>query len=60
MFEAGAVAILAPSGPFAWNPLLAFWSPVVTLFAWILIIAFQMFRTTGSQDRKRAATTALH
>jgi hypothetical protein len=38
--------------PFGWNDLLAFWSPVVTSFASIAVVAFPTFRTIGLQDRK--------
>jgi hypothetical protein len=53
MFEAGAVAFLTRSGPFAWNGLLAFRAPVVTFFAWIVVIATLLFRATGLRDHKR-------
>lgn len=51
MFEAGAIAFLTPSGPFSWNGLLAFWSPVVTFFAWIVVMAILMFRAIAAQDK---------
>jgi hypothetical protein len=51
MFEAGAIAFLTRSGPFSWNGLLAFWSPVVTFFAWIVVMAILMFWAIGSQDK---------
>jgi hypothetical protein len=60
MFEAGAIAFLTRSGPFAWNGLLAFWSPVVTFFAWIVVMAVLMFRAIGSQEMVASATVALH
>jgi hypothetical protein len=60
MFEAGAVAFLTRSGPFAWNGLLAFWSPVVTFFAWIIVMAVLLFKAIASQDEARSATLALH
>jgi hypothetical protein len=60
MFEAGAVAFLTRSGPFAWNGLLAFWSPVVTFFAWIIVMAVLLFKAIASQDETRSATLALH
>ena len=60
MFEAGAIAFLTRSGPFSWNGLLAFWSPVVTFFAWIVVMAVLMFRAIGSQDRIASAAVALH
>jgi len=60
MFEAGAIAFLTRSGPFAWNGLLAFWSPVVTFFAWMIVIAVLLFRAIASQDEARSPTLALH
>jgi hypothetical protein len=35
MFEAGAIAFAARSGPFAWNGLLTFWLPFVLAGVWI-------------------------
>ena len=59
MFEAGAVAFLTRSGPFAWNGLLAFWSPVVTFFAWMIVLAVLLFKAIASQDEARSATLTL-
>ncbi len=52
MFEAGAVSFLTRSGPFAGNGLLAFWTPVVTFFAWIVVMAVLMFRAIGLQENE--------
>lgn len=60
MFEAGAIAFLTRSGPFAWNGLLAFWSPVVTFFAWVVVMAVLIFRAIGLQEQAQPATVALH
>ena len=60
MFEAGAIAFLTRSGPFAWNGLLAFWSPVVTFFAWMIVLAVLLFRAIASQDEVQSAMVALH
>jgi hypothetical protein len=60
MFEAGAVAFLTRSGLFAWNGLLAFWAPVVTFFAWIVVMAVLLFRAIASQDEAESAAVALH
>ena len=59
MFEAGAIAFLTRSGPFAWNGLLAFWSPVVTFFAWMIVMAVLMFRAIALQDEVHSATVTL-
>lgn len=50
MFEPGALAFLFRSGPFSWTGLLAFWSPVVTFFAWIVVMAVQLFKAIGEQE----------
>jgi hypothetical protein len=50
MFEPGAIAFLTRSGLFAWNGLLAFWSPVVTFFAWIVVMAVLLFRAISQQE----------
>src|SRR6266516_5172017 len=38
MFEAGAVAFLPRTGPFAWNGLLVFWSPLTLFGIWLAIM----------------------
>jgi hypothetical protein len=38
MFEAGAVAFVTRMGPFAWDGLLVFWSPVILFSAWLIIM----------------------
>lgn len=50
MFEPGALAFLFRSGPFSWNGVLAFWSPVVTFFAWIVVTAVLLFKAIGQQE----------
>lgn len=40
MFEAGAIAFLPQSGPFAWNGLLVFWSPFVLFGLWIAVTCY--------------------
>ena len=60
MFEAGALAFLTRSGPFAWNGLLAFWSPVVTFFAWMIVTAVLLFRAIALQDEVSAPAVAHH
>jgi len=49
MFEGGAIAFLTRSGPFAWNGLLAFWTPVITFFAWIVVLAVLLFKALDKQ-----------
>ena len=60
MFEAGALAFLTRSGPFAWNGLLAFWSPVVTFFAWMIVMAVLLFKAIALQDEASPAVVAHH
>jgi hypothetical protein len=49
MFEAGAFAFIPRSGPFAWNGLLVFWSPLVLFTVWITIQCWLTFRALGAQ-----------
>jgi hypothetical protein len=58
MFETGAVAFMTRSGPFAWNGLLAFWLPVVTFFAWIVVMAIQLFKAIAGQSQEANALAA--
>lgn len=58
MFETGAVAFMTRSGPFAWNGLLAFWLPVVTFFAWIVVMAVQLFKAIAGQSQEVNAIAA--
>jgi hypothetical protein len=54
MFEPGALAFLFRSGPFSWNGLLAFWSPVVTFFIWIVVMAVLLFKAISQQESAKA------
>ena len=49
MFEAGAVAFVPRSGPFAWNGLLVFWSPLTLFGVWISIQSWLVFRALRAQ-----------
>jgi hypothetical protein len=49
MFEAGAVAFVPRSGPFAWNGLLVFWSPLILFSVWITIQSWLVFRALRGQ-----------
>jgi hypothetical protein len=49
MFEAGAVAFVPRSGPFAWNGLLVFWSPLSLFGVWISIQSWLVFRALRAQ-----------
>lgn len=49
MFEAGAPAFIPRSGPFAWNGLLVFWSPLSLFTVWICIQSWLTFRALRGQ-----------
>jgi hypothetical protein len=49
MFEAGAIAFLARTGPFAWNGLPVFWSPLVLFGAWIGVTAYLLLKVIREQ-----------
>jgi len=50
MFEAGAIAFIPRSGPFAWNGLLVFWSPLSLFGVWITVQSFLIFRALRLQS----------
>lgn len=55
MFEAGAFAYLTRTGPFAWNGLLVFWSPLSLFGVWIFIQCRLLFKALSAQmEAKRA------
>jgi hypothetical protein len=49
MFEAGAIAFIPRSGPFAWNGLLVFWSPLTLFTVWITVQCWLIFRALRAQ-----------
>jgi hypothetical protein len=58
MFEAGAIAFLPRTGPFAWNGLLVFWSPLTLFGLWIGVMSFLLLRALKRQ-REEAAVDAV-
>jgi hypothetical protein len=50
LFEAGPVAFLTRTGPFAWDGLLVFWIPLTLVIGWISIMAALLLRAIGAQD----------
>lgn len=50
MFEVGALAFLTRSGPFSWNGLLVFWSPLSLFGAWIIVAAVLLFKAINAQS----------
>ncbi|MBU9763430.1 hypothetical protein FR943_06185 [Mycobacterium sp. TNTM28] len=57
--EAGAVAFLTRTGPFAWNGLLAFWLPTIVLGVWFTVVARLLLNAIDAQidDEQRSLTT---
>ena len=53
-FFPGLVAVLAHSGPLAWNSVLPFWIPLATFTPWCLIMAAMMIRYGGQISRGEA------
>jgi hypothetical protein len=61
MIEAGAIAYLTRSGPFAWNGLLAFWSPVTVFGLWIAIAVTLLLKAINKQAAElRASPLPAH
>jgi hypothetical protein len=58
MFEAGAIAFLTRTGPFAWNGLLVFWSPVLLFGAWMVVMIVLLFRALARQISEPQAPAA--
>ena len=58
MFEAGAIAFLVRSGPFAWNGLLVFWSPLILFSVWIAVTATLLNKAINKQAADNAVATA--
>jgi len=50
MFEAGAIAFLPKSGPFAWNGLFVFWSPFCIFGAWFIALGFTLLGAINRQS----------
>jgi hypothetical protein len=49
MFEAGAIAFIPRTGPFAWDGLLVFWSPLSLFSVWIAVTCFLIFKSIRAQ-----------
>ena len=50
LFESGAISFVPRSGPFAWNGLLVFWSPLSLFGVWITIQSWLIFRALRGQE----------
>jgi hypothetical protein len=49
IFEAGPIAFLTRTGPFAWNSLFPFWMPVILFGGWIAATAYLLLGALGRQ-----------
>jgi hypothetical protein len=59
MFEAGAIAFLARTGPFAWNGLLVFWSPLSLFGAWIIVTCYLLLKAIRLQREDHESDEAI-
>lgn len=50
MFEAGAIAFMAHSGPFAWNGLLVYWSPLTLFGIWLAVMSYLLLHNINLQE----------
>lgn len=58
IFAAGGLVVLFKDGVFAWNGLLAFWLVAVFFGVWFLVMSWQLWTTTSS-DETRTPEAAL-
>jgi hypothetical protein len=59
MFEAGAIAFMAHSGPFAWNGLLVFWSPLTLFCIWLAVMSYLLLHNINLQQQEAALEAAV-
>jgi hypothetical protein len=50
MFELGAIGFIPKTGPFAWNGLFVFWSPLTLFGVWIGTSSWLLFRALRRQE----------
>ncbi len=55
MFEAGALAFIPRTGPFAWNGLLVFWSPLTLFGLWLVVMATLLLKALKAQRLEAGA-----
>jgi hypothetical protein len=55
MFEAGAMAFNFRTGPFSWNGLLVFWSPLSLFGLWIGVMAYLLLKSLKLQRQDAVA-----
>jgi hypothetical protein len=58
MFEAGAFAFLPRTGPFAWDGLLVFWSPLSLFGAWIGVTCYCLLKALNRQKEEEVREPA--
>jgi len=49
MFEAGAIAFIPKTGPFSWNGLFVFWSPLTLFGIWVSITSVKILQALKQQ-----------
>jgi hypothetical protein len=59
MFEAGAIAFMAHSGPFAWNGLLVFWSPLTLFAIWLAVMSYLLLTNITKQQAEVELESAV-
>jgi hypothetical protein len=59
MFEAGAVALLARTGPFSWKGLLVFWSPLSLFGVWIGVMSYLLLKALRAQREQQAEAAVV-
>jgi hypothetical protein len=59
MLEAGAIAYATRTGPFAWNGLLAFWSPLSLFGIWVAVMAVLLFKAINAQAATASVAESL-
>ena len=50
MFEAGPIAFLTRTGPFAWNGALVFWAPFSLIVAWVSATVYLLLAAIRQQE----------
>jgi hypothetical protein len=59
MFEAGAIAFMPRTGPFAWNGLLVFWSPLTLFGVWIAVMSYLLLHNLNLQRQESPQEAAV-
>lgn len=60
MFELGAIGFLPKTGPFAWNGLFVYWSPLTLFGVWIVVTSIQLIRAIGRQAKAAPSAASAH